>query len=696
MDIQKKKSKKQGSPLASQNSTVGAAKKKTAPKTTLREISPRLSAFFITLFSLWALWFVLSTVGLIYNIAFVGTTYPGLTISGRDVSNVTHDQLKKIVTEQASALAAKNWKFTYKDKEYQATSDQLALSFNIQETVDTAWQYGHTDSFLNNLYEQFSGMLHGVHQGVASTFSLDDFNYSIGTVLADVGVEPKNADLTVDEENIIHLVTEIPGQTVDTTLLRTEILQNITVGSRAPIPLVVYTTRPAITNSIARAGIPYISRLLESGLTFTYKTKSWDIAPKKIRTWVATRPAAILTGTAPTTGSQTVNVTAGTIDAATPSVPTGADIALYVDSKGVVTSQLANPTQEDILPALSSESIQILASQFTNTIASNITDRVSTLLRIGEGPGSAIQTSVPIVLIPVFDRVELNKTFDTISKGIDEGGQNVVLAVVDGKLTVKQPSKKGRGIDRDDAISKVLAAVQSNSERVIPLVVDEIEPEVTEANLARLGIKELIGEGVSDFSGSTKSRIHNIQTAVARFQGALIKPGEEFSFTHTLGPVEAYTGYLPELVIVGTKIEPQYGGGVCQVSTTLFRAAVYSGLQITQRKNHSFVVHYYGTPGMDATVYYPNPDLRFVNNTPAYILVQAHFDGHKLYFDLYGTSDGRSVKTEGPYIYDRGAGGALKASWTQIVMNGGKEVSRKVFNSVYKSISGFTRTGFQN
>jgi hypothetical protein len=81
MDIQKKKSKKQGSPLASQNSTVGAAKKKTAPKTTLREISPRLSAFFITLFSLWALWFVLSTVGLIYNIAFVGTTYPGLTIN---------------------------------------------------------------------------------------------------------------------------------------------------------------------------------------------------------------------------------------------------------------------------------------------------------------------------------------------------------------------------------------------------------------------------------------------------------------------------------------------------------------------------------------------------------------------------------------------------------------------------------------
>ena len=229
-------------------------------------------------------------------------------------------------------------------------------------------------------------------------------------------------------------------------------------------------------------------------------------------------------------------------------------------------------------------------------------------------------------------------------------------------------------------------ADDSEKEIEILMITENVQPEITTKSIDNLGITTLLATGESNFAGSPKNRRHNIAVGAARFQGILIGPGDIFSFNTALGEVGPREGYLPELVIKQGETVPEYGGGLCQVSTTAFRGAVLAGLEITERKNHAYAVGYYSPQGTDATIYPPHPDLAFENNTPAYILLQTRIEGNMLYFDFYGSDDGRDVQTEGPVIYDRKPDGSMKAVWTQKVFDKDAELLfEKKFYSNYKS-----------
>ena len=268
--------------------------------------------------------------------------------------------------------------------------------------------------------------------------------------------------------------------------------------------------------------------------------------------------------------------------------------------------------------------------------------------------------------------------------------QDATFAVDNGQVTTFSPESDGVTLDSAKSLPLIEDAVKNSPEltssQTINLPFDTTKPNITTSEINNLGIATLIGEGTSNFIGSPKNRVINIDVGAKRFNGMLIKPGEEFSFIDALGPVDADHGYLPELVIKGNATEPDYGGGICQVSTTAFRAAINSGLKITARTNHAYPVSYYNPQGMDATVFIPKPDLKFENNTPGDILIQTKIVGTILTFDFYGTNDGRKTTIEGPTVTDRQPDGSMKASFTQLVVDkDGNQIIDDVFNSVYKS-----------
>ncbi len=162
---------------------------------------------------------------------------------------------------------------------------------------------------------------------------------------------------------------------------------------------------------------------------------------------------------------------------------------------------------------------------------------------------------------------------------------------------------------------------------------------------------DIVAEGISNFHGSTNNRIHNIKTAMQKFNGYVIPKGATFSFTDILGVVDGTTGYKKELVIKGPRVEPEYGGGVCQVSSTIYRAALKAGYEIVDRKAHSFAVHYYEPWGTDATVYPGIQDLKFINDSPSDIIVHYFIHGNDLHTNFYGVHDGRVVTLDGPHMY---------------------------------------------
>jgi len=181
----------------------------------------------------------------------------------------------------------------------------------------------------------------------------------------------------------------------------------------------------------------------------------------------------------------------------------------------------------------------------------------------------------------------------------------------------------------------------------IEVAVDDIAPEITTEEVNSFGISELIGTGFSLFHGSIPGRIHNVALAASRLNGVLIKPGEIFSFNNVIGDISAATGYQSAYIIKEGRTVLGDGGGVCQVSTTLFRAALDAGLPIVERRAHAYRVHYYEDggykPGLDATVFSPSVDLKIKNDTNNHILIQTktHIPSVSLTFELFGTSDGR-------------------------------------------------------
>jgi len=153
-----------------------------------------------------------------------------------------------------------------------------------------------------------------------------------------------------------------------------------------------------------------------------------------------------------------------------------------------------------------------------------------------------------------------------------------------------------------------------------------------------------------------------------------------------LGAITEATGFVPELVIKENVTKPEYGGGLCQISTTIFRAAINAGLDVTERHNHAYPVKYYGVPGFDATIYLPRPDLRFVNNTGKWLMLQSSISGSKLTFQVFGVSDGRNVKIDGPHIIEKMPDGSMRTLLREVVTDKkGKEVLNKLFPSEYKS-----------
>lgn len=239
-----------------------------------------------------------------------------------------------------------------------------------------------------------------------------------------------------------------------------------------------------------------------------------------------------------------------------------------------------------------------------------------------------------------------------IAGQIDKPAGNAVLAAQDGKVVVSAESQYGAELDQaqakidiENALMARIAEDSAVNATEVSLKVKKTAPEIDSAKLASYGLTELVASGTTNFVKSPSNRVHNINVGASAINGALIKPGEEFSTLGRLGKIDASTGYLPELVIKNNKTLPDYGGGLCQVSTTLFRAALNAGMKITARQNHSYRVSYYEPPiGMDATIFDPAPDFKFINNYSSHIFIQSRIAGTKITFEFYGTKDSRLIE----------------------------------------------------
>jgi vancomycin resistance protein YoaR len=260
----------------------------------------------------------------------------------------------------------------------------------------------------------------------------------------------------------------------------------------------------------------------------------------------------------------------------------------------------------------------------------------------------------------------LNEFVDEkISKWLDKEAENVNIYLDENdKVIIEGSGHDGGKIERR-LLRESLELATENLISEIEIPVEIIESKITIAEeLQKYGIKERLSIGHTSYYGSPPNRVHNIKTGAETYNGYLIAPEEEFSFNEILGPVDANTGYRKELVIKPEGTIPEYGGGLCQLSTTVYRAALFAGLDITERNQHSYAVSYYAQilgHGLDASIYVGGIDLKFINDTGQHVLMQAYVENdYELFVIIYGTDDERVIELDGPYLSDQRSPGTTE------------------------------------
>ncbi|MDI9548284.1 MAG: VanW family protein [Chloroflexota bacterium] len=245
---------------------------------------------------------------------------------------------------------------------------------------------------------------------------------------------------------------------------------------------------------------------------------------------------------------------------------------------------------------------------------------------------------------------------------LEQWAEQIDIAPADARLrfdpnssavSVMQPSRSGRKLDVDGTLASLRESVEKGA-MTAALIIQDVSPAVDSNRVAEMGIRELVASGTTYFAGSSPARVRNIEVAAEKFDGHVIPPGGIFSFNEVVEDVSSANGFEDSLIIWGDRTAVGVGGGVCQVSTTVFRAAYAGGFPIVERYNHGYVVDWYGEPGLDATIYTPSVDLRFRNDTGAYLLIQpvVNGTGGTITFNFYGTKPDRQVTISEPEIAD--------------------------------------------
>jgi vancomycin resistance protein YoaR len=280
--------------------------------------------------------------------------------------------------------------------------------------------------------------------------------------------------------------------------------------------------------------------------------------------------------------------------------------------------------------------------------------------------------------------------FSNLKKRVDHAPKDASFAVGARNVVRVVPAQPGRTLDLQATTRNLMAALLSPTTRKADLAVTTASPERSTPDARAMGITGLVG-AYETFYGGVPNRIHNVQLVARMIDNHFIAPNEEFSFNATTGDRSESKGFLEAPVIINGELKTGLGGGVCQVSTTTFNAAYEAGLPITDRTNHALYISHY-PQGRDATVNYPDVDLKFVNDTAHWLLLRTYVGSYSLDVELYGAplnrrveSDTQPLVTTGHAPLEKVSDPALFVGQTSVEESGtapqSTSVERKVYNA---------------
>ena len=633
-------------------------------------------------------------VGLaLYGATHAGRIYNGVSVAGVDVSGMSRSEATAELEAAFGAYLNTPIELTHEGKRFTATPTQFGIGFDPAASVDRAYRFGREESLWTRSQEWTSGIFGDVNFAGVTTIDSEQAGEALAPFTAEVAKPPQNAfvDLSTSAPT---LVNEQEGVALDVGLLKLLLLESAATRSSAAIAIPTVRIAPEVTTTHLQQTLNQTSSIVaEPHLITGADGLAWTLSPDQVRAVLRISPDGEVA-----VDSEAIERLVNELAAV--SNRGAGDARLYIDGEGafvvapsqqsvevdvdasvdaVTRSLLEEGTSSVALvinredPAIGDDEARSAAAAADAMVADGLEltwrdntyrlsreDLVSTVT-IEHRPGDERQ------IVVGFSTRVLESLLTPLAEKIDKPWNEPVFRLVDGEVKVSEKGRAGRTLELDASAERVIEAV-TGGEPSAELKVVTRNPSYETKDRTAIELPDVLGESYTYYGNSSDARRQNVERAVALQNGWLIAPGETFSYAEFIGAVTEKNGFTTGLGIQataggGVMTLPVVGGGICQVSTTIFQAAFWAGLEMVERYPHSYWIQSYGDQptgmkGLDAMVNIEEEDsvtgitldLAFRNTTGNWMAVVAVADGEYVTTQIVGTRTGWTIEVDGPEI----------------------------------------------
>lgn len=614
------------------------------------------------------------------------SVFDGVSAAGVDLGGKSHADAVALLADRFAAFSDTEIAFSVGDTSFSATPAELGATFDAQATADNAYDFGRRQS----LWQESRNWLDSIVGGheVAPVVQLDPekFGALMDQRARSAAVPPREAAFVQNADGSVSIDAGASGVAVDVDETYRRVVDRLVNVSDRPVTIATTEIPQTVESAQLQSALSEAQTLAGQPLMLELDGASWQIPAEDLFGMLSvslnddnatvsldrnkiSRTIGALESSVFTPGvDASIRNDTGTV-VTTPSIPgkkldidastTAAIAALEAgeSTTTLVTTPVAANITDDMTAAAQAEAASLIAEPVTVTWDSGTVDLRSEQLAAalqfdtnsGRTPAITVSLNTDLVgkfLAPVAEQVKV-------------AGKNADLRWINGAVEVRSPETNGRELDINATVSSIVAGVQDGNRNVAAITMD-VAPQVTAAMASSVDIREKLTSASTEYGYSSASRLHNVELAASRVDGALIPPGGTFSFNEAVGPVTYDSGYQTGYGIMITNgsisTVPSVGGGICQVATTVFQSVFWAGMPIVERSWHLYWIPRYGQgqgglKGLDATVD-PDYDLdfKFHNASNNWLAVKTNYDGMTLGFELWGTPTGWNVAVDQPVI----------------------------------------------
>ncbi len=624
-----------------------------------------------------------------YQGSHIGRVYPGVAVGTVPVGGMTPVEAASAVSTGLTTSLSSQLTLTDGSKVWTVPLSDLGLHYDTFGAVDKAMLTGRSSSAPFELVSQFGPVVD--HPSIPLSVSIDQakMQAEVAKVAAGEYIPVRDAGITLDGATI-QVTPSQSGRQVDEQALTAILTERLSRIDLSPVNIPLTITRPATVDgdvseavtqatlwvaqdvvlqtpigpaTMSKEAVASVIRIEQPGGQ-SHAVASIDmtalqnlLAPLAHQLELAPREAsfALVSGklvvVSPGVTGRSLNVAA-----------TAEAIQQNLESGKYMVPVVTTNSRPALLGLADVASLQAELSRVTTTPLTVKTPNKQWTLSPADLAGliqlnSSLDESGAPKLALSLNMPMAQSLVASYAKEANQVPIDAKVTWTNGKLATSTSSQDGITVDQTAAVQGLLAAMEGTA-RTYALPATVQPAKISQTTLASLGITDVIATGTSNFAYSPPERIVNIKRGSQLINDTLIAPDQVFSFDDTVGEISTDTGFDTGLIIADHRTAEGVGGGICQVSTTVFRAALWAGLPIVERHDHAYAVPYYtqgGYPeGFDATIFSPQLDLKFKNDTGAYMLIEVSVDTStaNMAVTLYGTPTGRKVQlVDGP-IYN--------------------------------------------